>query len=60
MSDNEEWPDDNEEAEGWGDENECSGGDTGSVNPMVAVENAFYEGEGNLKDDPVSALQQLQ
>ena len=55
MSD-EEWPDDDDNGEeGWGDEDEGEA----EATPEIEIENNFFEAEGNMKDDPTSALEQF-
>lgn len=49
-----EWPDDNGDEEGWGDDGNDEDGET---NPRIEIENNFYEAEGNMKDNPQSALE---
>jgi len=57
MSD-EEWPDDdNGDEDGWGDDAE--GDENAEASPEIEIENNFFEAEGNMKDDPTSALEQL-
>ena len=51
-----EWPDDNGDEEGWGDEEE----ENAETNPKIEIENNFYEAEGNMKDQPLAALEQFE
>ena len=56
-----EWPDD-QEGDGWGDDPDDEGNDGGggANNPEIQIENAFYEGEANMKDNPMEALTHLE
>ena len=47
-----EWPDDGNDQEGWGEE----GSDGENNNPMIQIENNFYEAEGNMKDKPKESI----
>ena len=64
MSDECEWPDDQED-DGWGDDPDDEV-DDGSANkrrrldPEIQIENAFFEGEANMRDNPMESLTHLE
>lgn len=55
-----EWPDDQGGDDGWGDDPDDEEADAGADNPEIQIENAFWEGEANMKDNPMEALSHLE
>lgn len=54
-----EWPDDQDGGDGWG-ANSDEEGDDNANNPEIQIENAFFEGEANMKENPMESLGHLE